>query len=134
MKLNSPDSTQNQIEKDLLQENNLLLLQNNHLLRQINRFQRWVVIMKLLWLVIFVGVPVILYHLSYPHISNFWSDFESNLETVFGLRATPALLPSEAVKPCDSGQVTDVPCSVEEVVLPTQTSPESSGSTVLGDL
>ncbi len=57
-----PTSTTNDEIKELLKQNQALLIENNKLLHKIRRSALWAMVFRLVWLVAFLGFPVALYY------------------------------------------------------------------------
>jgi len=79
-------SHQHQVTQ-LLEENKRLITENNDLLRRMNRIQRWSMIMRVVWFLVFIGAPFLLYYwILEPYFTTLGSSF-STFET--GLQEIP---------------------------------------------
>jgi len=72
-----PQQTEQQQVKDVLLENKRLLTENNDLLRRMNRMQRWSMIMRVVWFLVFIGAPFLVYYwVLEPYFTTLGSSFE----------------------------------------------------------
>lgn len=73
-----PEDNEHQQIKDLLLENQRLLGENNELLKKIRRNAVWAFWMRLVWTLILLGVPFVLYYFVIePYFDSLGSSFQT---------------------------------------------------------
>jgi hypothetical protein len=74
--------------KELIKENQLMMEQNNMLLRKLHKIHRWGFIMRIVWICVLLGAPLLIYYyLIEPYVSELGvslSGFEEGLQQVPG--------------------------------------------------
>lgn len=84
----NPEHTEQEQIKDVLLENKRLLSENNDLLRRMNRMQRYALWFRVIWFLVIIGAPFIVYYwVLEPYFTNLgssFSTFEAGLQEVPG--------------------------------------------------
>ncbi len=82
------DKDEQQILQELTLENQRLLIENNQLLKKIRRAALWSFWLKIVWTLVILGVPFILYYyVAEPYftsLSSSFQTFQSGLQEVPG--------------------------------------------------
>jgi len=73
-----PDKDEYQILHELVLENQRLLIENNQLLKKINRANIWSFWFRVLWFMILIGAPFVLYYyIIEPYFTSLGSSFQT---------------------------------------------------------
>ena len=72
-----PEKDEKQVLHELVLENQRLLIENNQLMHKINNRILWAFWIKILWFVVIIGIPFVLYYyVSETYFDSLGSSFE----------------------------------------------------------
>lgn len=74
----NPHKDEQQILQELMLENQRLLVENNHILKKMHRAALWSFWLKVIWTLIILGVPFVLYYyVIEPYFTSLGSSFQT---------------------------------------------------------